>query len=205
MSLLMVSTNIPGRVYKLGSGGKCLAHASNMDLDTDTIHQVVYSLTDYRCNGTTSTVVNSSMRLFDGSFTNGFKIEANFDNMTDSGTGDYRRIFSCESNTSPYPGLNLTRKKGNNDTAILSLSNTNRVETEFQLLPEHNTVSVKYFAKSGEVVLVANGITIRDTVTPLPEFAAYFTIGGQMWVGGTTIAGDRCAAVKINSLKVYKF
>lgn len=162
----------------------------------------IRTFSNIQTDGSNNGVVNTGIYLFGGDFKYGFEIEVDFDNMTDSGTGDYRRIFSCESNTSPYPGLNLTRKKGDNDTAILSLSNTNRVETEFQLLSEHNTVSVKYLAKSGEVVLVANETMIRDTVTPLPEFAAYFTLGGQMWVGGTTIASDRCAAVKINSITI---
>lgn len=162
----------------------------------------IYTFSNIQTDGTTSTVVNTNIYLFGGDFNYGFEIEIDFDNMTDSGTGDYRRIFSCESNTSPYPGLNLTRKKEDNDTAILTLNNTNTVEIEFQLLSEHNTVSVKYDAKSGDVVLVANGTTVRDTITPISGFSTYFTIGGQMWTGGTTIATDRCAAIKINSLTV---
>jgi len=162
----------------------------------------IRTFSNIQTDGTTSGVVNTNIYLFSSDFRFGFEIEADFDNMTDSGTGDYRRIFSCESNTSPYPGLNLTRKKGDNDTATLILNNTNTVEIEFQLLSEHNTVSVKYDAKSGDVVLVANGTTVRDTITPLPVFATYFTLGGQMWVGGTKIATDRCAAIKINSITI---
>lgn len=162
----------------------------------------IHTYSNIQTDGTSSGVVNTGIYLFSGDFKYGFEIEANFDNITDEGTGEYRRIFSCESNTSPYPGLNLTRKSGDNNTATLTLNNTNTVEIEFQLLSEHNTVSVKYDAKSGEVVLVANETTVRDTVTPLPGFFTYFTLGGQMWVGGTTIAADRCAAVKINSVTV---
>ena len=162
----------------------------------------IRTFSNIQTDGTTNSVVNTGIYLFSGDFKYGFEIEANFDNITDEGTGEYRRIFSCESNTSPYPGLNLTRKPGDNNTATLTLNNTNTVEIEFQLLSEHNTVSVKYDAKSGEVVLVANETTVRDTVTPLPGFFTYFTLGGQMWVNGTTIAADRCAAVKINSVTV---
>lgn len=161
----------------------------------------IRTFSNIQTDGTTSSVVNTGIYLFDDDLRFGFEIEADFDNMTDSGTGDYRRIFSCEANSSPYPGLNLTRKKGDNDAATLTLNNTNTVEIEFQLLSEHNTVSVKYDAESGEVVLVANGTTVRDTVTPLPEVAAYFTLGGQMYVDGT-ISTNRCAAVKINSITV---
>jgi|GEM_PF-5346492 len=162
----------------------------------------IRTFSNIQTDGTTNSVVNTNIYLFGDDFKYGFEIEIDFDNMTDSGTGDYRRIFSCESNTSPYPGLNLTRKKGDNNLATLALNNTNTVDIEFQLLPEHNTVSVKYDAKSGDVVLVANGTTVRDTITPILGFGTYFTLGGQMWSGGTTIATDRCAAIKINSVTV---
>lgn len=162
----------------------------------------IHTFSNIQTDGTTSSVVNTNIYLFGDDCKYGFEIEADFDNMTDSGTGDYRRIFSCEANSSPYPGLNLTRNKGDNNLATLTLINTNTVEIEFQLLSEHNTVSVKYDAKSGDVVLVANGTTVRDTITPISGFSTYFTLGGQMWSGGTTIATDRCAAIKINSITI---
>ncbi|MBO6253523.1 MAG: hypothetical protein J6O49_07705, partial [Bacteroidaceae bacterium] len=94
----------------------------------------IRTFSNIQTDGTTNSVVNTGIYLFSGDFKYGFEIEANFDNITDEGTGEYRRIFSCESNTSPYPGLNLTRKPGDNNTATLTLNNTNTVEIEFQLL-----------------------------------------------------------------------
>lgn len=149
-----------------------------------------------------ATVVNTGLYLFSDDFELGFEIEMNFDNLTDTGAGDYRRIFCCESNSSPYPGLTLSRKPGVNNVAVLSLNYNSNNDIEFQLLSTGNTVYVSYDAQSGEIELEANGSTLTDTISVIPSIDGLFTLGGQYWNGGTYEASDRYAKVLINSLTV---
>jgi len=211
MSRIMINTNIPGNVYQLGSGGKCLAHDSNMDLDTDTIHiTVAYSLANYHCNGNTSTAVNSGVRLFDGSFPNGFRIVLDY-SIPSSVTSvvSQATIMTCMSEAgSPWPGFDLRYAGGSSTNVtseitqgIISADDTNTV-----LRSGTNHFEIEY-RPNGTSKIISNEITATGTGT-LTSFNWPLVIGGSLSsynASSNTGNWRRLTVVDIISLKVYKF
>lgn len=79
-------------------------------------------------------------------------------------------------------------------------SNGSDNHIEFQILSTGNTVYAEYDAISGEYTLRVNGQTLTGEITPFVATDTVLSFGGQIWSGGTSVAGDRCTKVNINSV-----
>ncbi len=210
MRMLLLNTS--DKMYLVS--GNSIVHDSDMDLETDTIHTtVVYSLANYHCNGNTATAVNTGIKLFDGSFPEGFRIVLDYSipSSVESIVANATIMTCMNESGSPWPGFNLryaggssspdkTRVTSEITQGIISAGDTNTI-----LRSGTNHFEIEY-RPNGTSKIVSNEITVTGTGA-VSAFSWPLVVGGSLSsynASSNTGNWQRLTVVDIISLNVYK-
>ncbi len=165
-----------------------------------------YSLSNYTCNGTSSTRINTNQRLFNTTdYPNGFRLE--FDGTAtvnaSSLSNTFGSWFGCMSEAgSPYPGF-VFRQAFDHSNELGYDVNTSSISSNNNFVSCYSgsnvTITITYDRST--LTVTVNGTTTPFTGTITHDFP--LCIGGTMNTT-TTWFSDRYGYVQINSLKVYK-
>lgn len=164
--------------------------------------RLVYSLSNYTCDGTINTFIDTGIRLFSPEYES-FRIELEYDNFDLSTQVNQETVLECKS----YYTI------GNSLTYGLSVraardSNAGKLNTNFTpLITDGNkyysnassaSVSITYTGGSDNVISVNGNASTYSGLCP--TFAHTLTIGGRY---DSTSIPDRFVSCHIISLKVY--
>lgn len=167
-----------------------------------------YSLSNYTCNGTSSTRINTNQRLFNTTdYPNGFRLEFDGTATVNSSSLSYGLggWFGCMSEAgSPYPGF-VVRQDRNYSNSLEwgagTSSGDSSIPNSFITCYSGTNVTIVITYNRSTLTMTVNGTVTSCTGSITHDFP--LCIGGTMNTT-TTWFSDRYGYVQINSLKVYK-
>lgn len=165
--------------------------------------RLVYSLSNYTCDGTINTFIDTGIRLFSPEYES-FRIELEYDNFDLSTQVNQETILECKTyytigNSLTY-GLSVRASK-DSYTGQLNINFTPLISGTYNRYYSNASsasVSITYTGGSDNVISV-NGSTSTHSGN-CPTFAHTLTIGGCY---DSTSTPDRFVSCHIISLKVY--
>ena len=168
--------------------------------------ELIYQLSNYTCNGTQSTAINTELRLFNTTdFPNGFTIEFSCTVTLVPISNEFGTWFACTNETgSPWPGI-MFRQERNNNSQLRFGVNTNQSNSVINsgvTASVGTTVdaTISYDGISA-LTMTLNNATYTYNGTITHNFT--LTIGGNMNAQGAWYS-DRYGYVQIDSFKVYR-
>lgn len=163
-------------------------------------NEPVYELNNYDCDGTSVTAINTGVRLFDGSFPDGFRVEMEMQVSGDALTKNARSTYitgMCEA-ASPWQGFVWRHNTTANAKYEFKINPT--VGSKVGTLEGTNILEFTY--SPGMARAVINGEVFSGSVT-IPEHDYPVCIGGSLSTTQTKWYADRYAEFHIVSLKIY--
>ena len=161
--------------------------------------RLIYSLTDYTCDGTASTFIDTGIKLF-GLEYNAFRIEMEYDGL-DITTTNLETLLECKAFSSGTITNGLTVKVGNNTQPQYSDAIAANIypctENYFFKNTSSATVIITYGSNSGSVNVNGDIKTGSGTIVHNEPL----TIGGRY--SSHLSNPDRFVQVHISSLKIY--
>lgn len=164
--------------------------------------RLVYSLSNYTCDGTINTFIDTGIRLFSPEYKS-FRIELEYDNFDLSTQVDQETLLECKSYYAQggYSAYGLTVRAARDSYAgQLNINFTPLItnNNKYYNNASSASVSITYTGGSDNVISV-NGSTSTHSGN-CPIFANTLTIGGRY---DSTSTPDRFVSCHIISLKVY--
>ena len=167
--------------------------------------KLVYSLSNYTCNGTSSTAINTMLRLFNSTdYPYGFKLEFSGTAAINPASLPYGlgSWLGCMDETgSPWPGFVVRhdRNKQTLDMSVNAASGT--ILSQDKTANSGTTVNITFTYDRSIFTKIVDGVSSSAYGSITHNFP--LCIGGTLQTE-TTWFSDRFGYVKVNSLKVYK-
>lgn len=163
--------------------------------------RLVYSLSNYTCDGTANTFIDTGIRLFSTEY-DAFRIELEYDNFDLETQVNHETILECKVFTTGIvvvPGLTVRAGEGGSYAHNLqvALNNISPSQGMYGNLSSA-TVSITYTGGSDNSIVVNGSASIFSGV--ITRFLNTLTIGGRYASAGSP---DRFVSCHIVSLKVY--
>lgn len=163
--------------------------------------RLVYSLSDYTCDGTVNTFIDTGIRLFSSEY-EAFRIELEYDNFDLETQVDQETILECKSYyTFGGVAYGLSVRSGRaTDAGKLAISFAPIIAGSNKHYDNASSasVSITYTGGSDNIISVNGDASTRSGVCP--AFTNTLTIGGRYASANTP---DRFVSCHIISLKVY--
>lgn len=161
--------------------------------------RLVYSLSDYTCDGTVNTFIDTGIALFSPEY-EAFRIELEYDNFDLETQVDQETILECKSYYS-FGGVayGLSVRSGETTNAgKLAINFVPLTGDKYYNNASSASVSITYTGGSGNIISVNGNASTYSRLCP--TFAHTLTIGGRY---DSTSTPDRFVSCHIISLKVY--
>lgn len=161
--------------------------------------RLVYSLSDYTCDGTVNTFIDTGIRLFSSEY-EAFRIELEYDNFDLETQVDQETILECKSYCALIGnayGLSV-RAGRTTDAGKLAINLVPLADNKHYKNASSASVSITYTGGSDNIISVNGNASTHSGVCPV--FANTLTIGGRYASANTP---DRFVSCHIISLKVY--
>ena len=161
--------------------------------------RLVYSLSNYTCDGTANTFIDTGIRLFSPEYES-FRIELEYDNFDLETQVNNETILECKSNgtTGMVPGMTVRAGEGATYGGHLRVTLDPRSTVNIYGALSSATVSITYTGGSDNSIVVDGSASVfSGSIAPFPDT---LTIGGRGRVGSSP---DRFVTCHIISLKVY--
>ena len=161
--------------------------------------RLVYSLSNYTCDGTANTFIDTGIRLFSPEYES-FRIELEYDSLDLETQVNNETILECKSNgaTGTVPGMTVRAGEGTTYGGHLRVTLDPRSTVNIYGALSSATVSIIYTGGNDNSIVVDGSASIfSGSITPFPDT---LTIGGRGRVG---YSPDRFVTCHISSLKVY--
>lgn len=164
--------------------------------------RLVYSLSDYTCDGTVNTFIDTGIRLFSSEY-EAFRIELEYDNFDLETQVDQETILECKSYYT-FDGIityGLSVRAGRTtDAGKLAINFVPLIagSNKHYNNASSASVSITYTGGSDNIISVNGNASTHSGVCP--AFANTLTIGGRYASANTP---DRFVSCHIISLKVY--
>lgn len=163
--------------------------------------RLVYSLSNYTCDGTANTFIDTGIRLFSPEYES-FRIELEYDNFDLETQVSHETILECKvftTGTVVAPGLTVRAGEGGSYVHNLQVA-LNNISPSYGMYGNLSsaTVSITYTGGSDNSIVVNGSASIfSGAIIP---FLNTLTIGGRYASAGSP---DRFVSCHIISLKVY--
>ena len=168
----------------------------------------VYTLSNVTFNGTSSTRVDTGMKLFNTTdFPNGFRVE--FTGVLTKKNADYSVAWpswmSCmdESNTSTYPGFVIRQQKSSSVTpANFNISN-GKTGVNTSAFSVNQTIEIVITYDRTTLTITINGTSYTYTVSYTHSYP--LVLGGALSTSASTWYSDRYSNFTLNRIDIYKY